>query len=185
MSIFEIITALLSLIAVILVMQRSVWNYPFGLVAVILSAQVFYSAKLYSDVLLQFYFLLLQLYGWWNWSQHRDNYGLAIVETLDGRGRIIALLAALAISGGLGFIMSRHTDAALPWWDATIAGLSVVAQYLSSRRKLENWWLWIATNMIAVGVYYAKDLYAFTVLYFIFLVLAFFGWRSWRTQLKL
>jgi nicotinamide mononucleotide transporter len=180
----EITAALLSLIAVLLVMKRSVWNYPFGLAGVALSAQVFYGAKLYSDVLLQFYFFLLQLYGWWNWLQHRDTGGLVIVETLDHRGRWQSLACVLGITMGLGFFMSRYTDAALPWWDASIAGLSVVAQILLSRRKLENWWLWVITNTIAVGVYYAKGLYLFTLLYLLFLVLAVLGWRSWRTQLK-
>jgi nicotinamide mononucleotide transporter len=179
----EIIAALFSLIAIILVVRRSIWNYPFGLAGVLLYAQVFYGAKLYSDALLQIYFFVMQLFGWWNWQRHRDTDGLAIVETLRSRGWLLTGAGVMLITVALGFTMSSYTDAALPWWDASIAGLSVTAQILMSLRKLENWALWILTNIIAVGVYFAKALYPTTILYVILLVLAVLGWRAWRKQL--
>lgn len=183
MSTIEIAAALLSLIAVILVMMRSMWNYPFGIAGVLLYLHVFYGAKLYSDALLQIYFVILQIYGWWNWTQHRDDGGLAMVERLTARGHMITAGLVVTISLALGFGMSRYTDAALPWWDAAIAGLSVVAQVLQSARKLESWILWIATDIIAVAVYFSKALYPTTILYIIFLVLAVLGLRTWRKQL--
>jgi nicotinamide mononucleotide transporter len=181
-STVEIIAAILSLIAILLVVKRSMWNYPFGIAGVILYVQVFFAAKLYSDALLQIYFVILQLYGWWNWTQHRDSVGLAIVGRLEARGRRQAVLGVALITLALGFGMSRYTDAALPWWDAAIAGLSVVAQILQSLRKLENWWLWIATNIIAIGVYFTKALYPTTILYIILLGLAIVGLQTWRKQ---
>jgi nicotinamide mononucleotide transporter len=182
LSSLEGIAALISLIAIILVVRRSMWNYLFGIIGVLLYAQVFYSAKLYSDALLQIYFVILQLYGWWNWTQHRDSGGLAIVERLDARGQLQTALGVALITLALGFGMSRYTDAALPWWDAAIAGLSVVAQILQSLRKLENWLLWIATNIIAIGVYFTKALYPTTILYIILLGLAVVGLQTWRKQ---
>jgi nicotinamide mononucleotide transporter len=181
-STVEIIAALLSLIAIILVVKRSLWNYPFGIAGVLLYVQVFYEAKLYSDALLQIYFVVLQFYGWWNWTQHRDSGGLAIVGRLDARGQLHAAFGVALITLALGFGMSRYTDAALPWWDASIAGLSVIAQILQSSRKLENWLLWIATNIIAIGVYFAKALYPTTILYIILLGLAVLGLQAWRKQ---
>jgi nicotinamide mononucleotide transporter len=182
LSSLEGIAALISLIAIILVVRRSMWNYLFGIIGVLLYTQVFYSAKLYSDALLQIYFVILQLYGWWNWTRHRDSSGLAIVERLDARGQLQTALGVALITLALGFGMSRYTDAALPWWDAAIAGLSVVAQILQSLRKLENWLLWIATNIIAIGVYFTKALYPTTILYIILLGLAVVGLQTWRKQ---
>jgi nicotinamide mononucleotide transporter len=181
-STIEIVAALLSLLTVMLVMMRSIWNYPFGIAGALLYLHVFYSAKLYSDALLQIYFVILQLYGWWNWTRHRDSSGLAIVERLDARGQLQTALGVALITLALGFGMSRYTDAALPWWDAAIAGLSVVAQILQSLRKLENWLLWIATNIIAIGVYFTKALYPTTILYIILLGLAVVGLQTWRKQ---
>jgi nicotinamide mononucleotide transporter len=179
---FEIIAALISLITIILVVRRSVWNYPFGLAGVLLYLPVFYSAKLYSDALLQVYFFIMQGYGWWNWLHHRDTKGLALVETLALRWHLCAWGSAGAVFVALGYYMSRYTDAALPWWDASIAGLSVTAQILMSYRKLENWLFWIAANIIAIGVYFSKALYPTTILYAILLGLAMLGWRAWRKQ---
>jgi nicotinamide mononucleotide transporter len=184
MSRFEIIAALISLVAIILVVRRSVWNYPFGLAGVLMYAEIFHSAKLYSDMLLQGYFFAMQCYGWWNWLKHRDTQGLAVVEILTPPLHVLAWATAGSVALLLGFYMSRNTDAALPWWDASIAGLSVVAQILMSHRKLENWLFWIATNIIAVGVYFSKALYPTTILYAILLVLAVLGWREWRKQRK-
>ncbi len=182
MSTFEIIAALISLFAIVLVVRRSVWNYPFGLVGVLMYADIFYGAKLYSDMLLQGYFFVLQGYGWWHWLQHRDTKGLALVERLTPRGQGAALAGAAVVFLLLGFGMSRYTDAALPWWDASIAGLSVIAQILMSRRKAENWLYWIAANIIAIGVYASRALYPTTILYAILLILAVLGWFEWRKQ---
>jgi nicotinamide mononucleotide transporter len=179
-STLEIIAAMLSLIAIILVVKRSMWNYPFGIAGVLLYVQVFYDAKLYSDALLQIYFVVLQFYGWWNWTQHRDSGGLIMVELLDAQGRLHAALGTILITFTLGFGMSRYTDAALPWWDAAIAGFSVIAQILQSTRKIESWVLWIVTNIIAVAVYFSKALYPTTILYIILLLLSVLGLKAWR-----
>jgi nicotinamide mononucleotide transporter len=183
-STVEILAALLGLIAVALVVRRSVWNYPFGIASVLLSIEVFYGAKLYSDALLQLYFFAMQLYGWKNWLHHRDQSGYAVVEALDRRGWIITVGSVCAITAALGFAMSSYTDAALPWWDASIAGLSVVAQILMAQRKFEQWLLWIPTNSLAVAVYFNRELYAMTGLYAVLLVIAIIGWRAWRAQLQ-
>jgi nicotinamide mononucleotide transporter len=180
---FEAIAALISLIAVVLAARRSVWNFPFGLVGVLLYTKIFYDAQLYSDTLLQLYFFVIQLYGWWHWAQHRDATGHAVVETSSKRDRWLIVVAVLIITATLGFGMSRTTNAALPWWDASIAGLSVVAQILSSRRKLENWPLWIGANIIGIGVYSAKALYITAGLYAVLLLLALFGWQRWRKEI--
>ena len=76
--------------------------------------------------------------------------------------------------------MYRYTDAAYPWWDGTIAMLSVAAQILMSRRNLENWVLWIGVNLVSIGLYYAKGLMPFAILYVVFLVLASWGLVGWH-----
>ena len=179
----EIIAATLGVIAVLLVIRRSVWNYPFGLISVALYIEVFYTARLYSDVLLQLYLFAMQLYGWWNWHHHRDSEGLARVEMLTARLRILWLLATAAVTAALGFVMSRYTNAVLPWWDAVIAGLSVSGQILQSRRKLECWPVWLVTNSIAVIVYWSRDLNATVVLFALYWLMSIIGWWQWQKKL--
>lgn len=175
----ETIAVILGLANIVLVVRRSLWNYPFGIAMVSLYFFIFADAKLYSDALLQIFFLTVQLYGWWNWIRGRDAQGAVIVRHA-GAGAMLGWIGAILAGTALwGWLMHRYTDAALPWWDASIAMTSIAAQILLSRRFIENWPLWVATDAIAVGVYAAKDLDKTAMLYAVFLVIAAWGWWDW------
>lgn len=175
----ETAAALLGFVNVVLIIRRSIWNYPFGLAMVVLYGFVFFEAKLYADALLQAYFFAVQLYGWWNWVQGRGQDGRIVVELLDARGRRVTLAGALAASLAVGWLMATLTDAAAPFWDAAVAGLSVVAQLLLARRKLESWILWIAVDILAVALFWSRELYVTASLYAVFLGLAVAGLVQW------
>src|SRR5437016_4270960 len=82
---WENAAALLGVINVALLVRRSIWNYPFGIMSVGLYGYVFYGVKLYSDAILQIYFFSMQFYGWWNWLHGRSDDGLARVETMSSQ----------------------------------------------------------------------------------------------------
>jgi nicotinamide mononucleotide transporter len=180
----EIAAAVLGVINVVLVVRRSTWNYPFGIVMVILYFVVFWHAKLYSDALLQVFFLVIQLYGWWAWAHaaHVD-HGVA-VAWMPWRKRApwIAGTSVAILLWGSG--MARFTDAAAPFIDATTAGLSVAAQILQSLRRIESWALWIAVDAIAIGLFAWRALFVTSALYALFLVLATIGLFEWRRRAK-
>jgi len=184
MSWTELFAAGLGVVNVWLVVRRSVWNYPFGLAMVILYGFVFYGAKLYSDALLQIYYFVVQLFGWWMWLKGRDGAGLVRPEVLKTPARIAALEATLMGAAAGGWYFATYTDAAAPWFDAFIAAASVIAQYLQSVRKIESWLWWIAVDVVAIGVYFWKGLYPTTVLYVIFLALSAAGLKAWGRQLR-
>src|SRR3954452_24941293 len=171
----ELAAALLGVMNVVLVVGRSSWNYPFGIAMVALYFFVFWQAKLYSDALLQVFFFVIQIYGWWAWfhAAHVDN-GVA-VGWMRWRQRLpwIAGTAIAIVLWGTG--MARLTDAAAPYVDATTAGLSVAAQVLQSIRRVESWVLWIAVDAIAIGLFAWRGLFVTTALYGLFLILAGVG----------
>lgn len=183
MATTELIAAGLGLVNVWLVVRRSVWNYPFGLAMVTLYGFVFYDARLYSDTVLQVYFFVVQVFGWWYWLKNRDVDGLVRPEILETKGRFWALGATVAAAAATGWFFATYTNAAAPWCDAFIAAASVTGQTLQSYRKIESWVWWIAVDIVAVGVYAWKGLYPTTALYAIFLVLSVAGLVSWRRQL--
>ncbi len=176
----EIIAALLGLANITLLIRRSIWNYPFGIVMVALYAWIFYGAKLYSDALLQIFFFVVQFYGWYYWLKGRGGDGRVIVRTLN-RNQMLGY-AGVGVAGvaALGTFMARFTDASFPYWDASIAVLSVIAQIMLARRRLENWIVWVAVDLLAIGLYWTKALYPTAALYFIFLILATLGYFAWR-----
>lgn len=178
----EIAAALLGVINVLLVVRRSVWNYPFGIAMVALYFFVFWDAKLYSDALLQIFFLLIQLYGWWAWVHaERVDHGV-VVGWLDKSARL-RWLAGTAIAILIwGWGMGRFTDAVAPMADATVAGVSVSAQILQSLRKVESWVLWVTVDALAIGLFAWRGLGVTSALYALFLVLAVIGLIEWRRK---
>ncbi|TMN24388.1 nicotinamide mononucleotide transporter [Pseudoxanthomonas sp. X-1] len=180
MDALEWIGAAVSVAAVWLAARRHMLGWPVGLVSVALYAGVFVEARLYSDALLQVAFAGFIVYGWRRWKANLDDDGLVRVAALApgaalrdlGLGALGALL--------LGFGMHRYTDAALPWLDAALTAFSLVAQWWQGRRHVAAWWLWIALDLIYVGLYLFKSLEVTAVLYLGFVGLAAMGLRQWR-----
>ncbi|WP_293987480.1 nicotinamide riboside transporter PnuC [Sphingomonas sp.] len=180
MSPLEGVAALLVLINVWLVARRSIWNYAFGIVGVAIYGWVFFHAKLYSDMLLQVFFLVVQLYGLHQWRRSQAQAGEVVVERLTVATRFAGGAGILVAIALWGWLMHRFTDASFPWWDASVAMTSVAAQILMSVRKLENWWLWIVANVLSIGLYAAKALWITTALYVVLLGLAIWGLARWQ-----
>ncbi|HMO77084.1 MAG TPA: nicotinamide riboside transporter PnuC [Sphingopyxis sp.] len=179
MTEIEWIAAALVLVNVGLVALRSVWNYPFALVAVSLYAIVFFEARLYSDMLLQGFFFALNLYGWANWVRARDDAGVP-VGWMSGGERLLWGGATLAAWIGWSFGMHRFTDAAAPFADGAVAMASIAAQWLLARRRVESWWLWILVDLIAVPLFASRGLYATSAVYVLLLGLSVAGLIQWR-----
>ena len=175
----ENLAATLGLINIVLVVRRSLWNYPFGIAMVSLYFFIFAEEKLYSDALLQIFFLVVQLYGWWNWTRGRDTSGGLIVKRLSRQALLCWIVVIAAATALWGWLMHSFTDAAFPWWDASVAMISIGAQILLSRRYIENWPFWVLVDAVAIGLYHSKGLEKTAILYAVFLIVAAWGWREW------
>jgi nicotinamide mononucleotide transporter len=178
-SLLEVIATLLGVANIILLVRRSIWNYPFGLVMVALYARIFFDARLYSDSGLQLFFFIIQLYGWWAWWRAGGVHQVIAVErlTLPARFAWIVMIALTSLAWGA--IMHAYTNASFPWIDAGIAMASVAAQVLLARRCIENWVLWIVIDIVSVGLYAVKGLYPTAGLYGLFLIFSIAGLIEW------
>jgi len=176
----EIIAVFCGLANVGLIIRRSIWNYPFGFLMVALYAKIFFDYQLYSDALLQVYFFLIQFYGLYYWLKGKADDGKVVVEYLPRKQYSIYLLVAFVGWSILAYLMHEFTDASFPLWDGAIAALSVLAQFLLSRRHVENWYLWITVDLLAIGLFYTKELEPTAALYGVFLILATIGLFKWR-----
>lgn len=183
-SLIEWIAVACGLTNVALIIRRSIWNYPFGFIMVALYFFIFWEYKLYSDAILQVYFFVIQFYGLWIWLNGRAPDGRVMVAPLS-RQMFIDYLAMTAVAWmAISFLMDTYTDAAAPIWDSAVAALSVTAQFLMSRRHIESWLLWIVVDVLAIGLFYTRDLAPTAALYFIFLGLAITGYVQWRDTKK-
>ena len=179
MNRLELLATLLGIANILLLVRRSIWNYPFGLAMVALYADIFFAAKLYSDALLQCFFFAIQLYGWFAWWRVGGAQHQVAVERLTWPARAAWIGMILVTGLAWGTIMHTYTDAVFPWWDATVASASIAAQILLARRRIENWVLWIAVDALAIGLYLMRSLPLTAGLYALFLLLCIAGRGEW------
>lgn len=176
----EIAAAVFGVISVVLFVREHVWAWPTGIVNVGLYIVVFYRAKLYADMGLQVVYVVVSLYGWYQWLHPGEGRKeLPVSRVSLGEGVILGL-ATLATGGFMAHTLATHTDAALPYWDSATVAVSLAAQWLMTRKKIENWVLWIAADLVMIGIYLVKALILTAGLYAIFTVLAILGLRAWR-----
>lgn len=180
----EAVGDLLGIANIILLTRRSIWNFPVGIAMVSMLGYVFFRAHLYSDTLTQFYFFVVQIVGWVAWLRHREPGGEVIVETSSPRELALYLAGTGFCALSLGYFMSHVMHAAFPYWDATVAAASIVAQLMLTWRRIENWLWWIGSNLISIVIYPLKGLYLTAGLYAFMMTLSLLGYLAWRSKLQ-
>jgi nicotinamide mononucleotide transporter len=168
-----------------LTIKQNIWSWFFGAVMVSLYIYIFFHAKLYSDAGLQVFFLVMQFYGYYEWTRGPVEHAVSLsaIKAFAARGWIWTAVGVASGTAVLGTVMHRYTDAALPYPDAFTTSLSVLAQFLMTKKYLDNWTLWIVADVVYVGVYTIKALYWTAGLYVVFLVLCVQGYREWRASM--
>lgn len=180
----DLANLILGVTGVWLMIKRSLWAFPVGLVAVTVQGVLFWRATFYADAKLQVFFFACLCYGWWHWTRDRGDAPELPVTALRWRTRAIYVAATVALWLGWGSLQAAHTDAAQPYRDTFIAAFSIAGQILQVRKHLENWIAWIAVNTVAIIAYWSADLAFTAFLYAVFLVMALLGLRDWRRAWK-
>ena len=198
MSYIEFFGTVLNLLCVWLVAKNKIWNWPIGIVAVVLFFLLFYEIRLYSDMVEQAYFFVTGFWGWYIWSRRKKNQDSdqeGRLQITTGRSLELGLAAGTILVGttALGMLMTRiHlllptyflAPADYPYLDALTTVMSFVATVLMVRRKLACWYLWISVDFIGIWLYWVKGVKFISVEYVIFLVLASYGLYKWHLSLK-
>ncbi len=182
-SLYEIAGTLSGILAVWLTTRQNIWCWPAGIVNVSLYAIVFYRSKLYADMALQLVYVALCLYGWYHWKHPGAQRTRLPVSRLRPRTALALLVVGMPALAGLGGFLSRRTDASLPYLDSATTVASLLAQWLQTRKVLENWHVWIVTDLVYIAMYVYKDLFLTAGLYLVFTALAIVGLREWRKSL--
>jgi nicotinamide mononucleotide transporter len=168
------------LVNVALLVRQHILNWPLGILNVLLLMVVFWSAGLYADASLQIVYVILGLYGWWAWLYGGERHRRLVVRRTTAREWLALAGAGVLLTAGLWLFLDRLTGSTVPLADAATTALSLLATYGQTRKLVENWWLWIAADLIYIPLYGYKDLWLTAILYVAFLALCILGLRSWR-----
>lgn len=183
MSGLETLAVAVTLASVWLTVTQVVWCWPLALISVSLYGVLFYQARLFADMGLQGFYFVLSAYGWWAWLHGGEDQGQLQVSRLSLRRGILLFLLAAGFAVALGSTLSRWTQASFPYLDSTLTAFSLVAQWLMTRKILENWLVWIAVDVVYVGLFTVKQLYLTAGLYGLFLAMAAAGLIQWRRSM--
>jgi len=175
----EDVGAVTTLVGIWFITRRNLLCWPMVLIAEVLYMIVFYRVRLYSGALLQIVFMGVTLYGWWYWWRSAREEGEVRVVRLSMPSLLAGLAAGAAGSVLMGLLMERM-GASLPRLDATLMSYSLVASWWQTRKHAENWWLWIAVDLVYIGEYLYKGLRPTAALYAFLVALAALGLRDWR-----
>jgi nicotinamide mononucleotide transporter len=206
----EVFGAVTGIIYVFLEIRQNLWLWPVGITTSAVYIWVFFTGKLYADMTLQIYYLVISCVGWYWWVRgtgHRaqgtgqgaqgtemseGSQGDVITETeTDGlhvsrlklRTGLVLAMVFVTICSGIWLFLTGLTDSPVPEWDAVITSLSIVATWMLARKIYEHWYLWIVVNSVSMILFVIKGLYPTMILYSVYFIMSFVGLREWRRSL--
>lgn len=196
MSYVEFFGTIFTGLSVYLAAKNKIISWPVGIVGVILYGFLFYQIQLYSDLIEQFYYFVTGFWGWWLWA-HPGKEGLRTknnqlkITNNSQKANVFYIILILIFSAALGLFISKinillpelfQIQASYPYIDAGTTIMSFVANYLLMKRKIESWYLWIIVDVFGVWLYLVKGTVFLSLLYFAFLINAFYGYFGWKKE---
>jgi nicotinamide mononucleotide transporter len=163
--------------------QQNIWGWFWAIVASGIYAVTFYQSKLYSDMELQLVFIVLSIYGWYEWKFGGKQQTTLTVSKISMPIALICLGFLVIFTLASGYFHSKNTDASIPYMDSFLTAMSLVATWMAARKYIENWSVWIVANIFYVGVYFSRELYGTSILYFILILLPIKGIIDWRKSM--
>ena len=183
----ELCGAVLGLLYIFLEIKEKVWMWPVGIATSGFYIFVFFSAKFYADMSLQFYYVGVSIYGFYVWkyggSKNNQKTELAITR-IKLKLAIILTVISIALTAISGYLLDTYTDSPVPYWDALTTVLSIIGTWMIARKILEHWFVWIVNNAICVCLYHHKDLDLTKYLFLVYLTLAIIGLFEWQKSYK-
>lgn len=182
---FEATGLVTGLLCVWLLIRQNVWTWPLGLAYALVSLVVFYRARLYADIGMHAYYVVMNAYGWWYWTRGRRGAGDAALPVATTPRHIAWALVALffCATTGIGYVLDAFTDADLPYWDTAANVASFIAMWMTARKYIENWYVWFAVDVALTAIYLYKGIEFYAVLYCVYLGMAVAGWWAWRRSM--
>lgn len=167
--------------------KENIWVFPLGIINVLIYIYICISAQLYANAGINAVYFITNVYGWYNWSRTDENEESLQISRNTNKQNILWFLLAIVLYGVIVWVLRAanqndpvYLNSILPWIDALNTSFFLCATLLMTVKKIENWWYWIAGNVISIPVYFSQGLYLTSLQYAVFLVIAIMGLRAWN-----
>lgn len=181
----EIFGLVSGLVCVWLMVKQNVLTFPIGLAYSVASVLVMARNQLYADVLLNAYYVVINAYGWWYWSVTKEEQGAELVVSRIKAGTAGWLLAVGVLTAiGMIALLANYTSAQQVILNSITTTMSFIAMWMSARKLVENWLIWLVVNVLSIGLYFSQGIYPYAVLYAVYLVMAIQGYREWTDSMN-
>ena len=180
----DIVTTILGLAYILLEYKASLWMWLVGFLMQALGIVLYYQKGLYADCGMEFYYLSMTVYGYWKWV-----HGSVTKQTLPIRhfpSKLVLpwTLLILGIWGIIDWLLVTFTNSNVPLADSFTTALSIVGIWALAHKYLEQWFIWIAVDVVTCGLYFYKDIPFKASLYALYVVIAILGWFKWRQMMR-
>lgn len=184
-SALELAAVMLAVIYLLLVVKEDIrcWYAAFLSTAIFLV--IFWDVNLYMESGLQIYYLLMAVFGWYQWRAiaHPEVDALPI-SRWSKQNHFLAIFAVITASVISGYLLSTNTDASLPYLDSFTTWASVITTYMVAKKVYENWAYWLVIDTVSIYLYLDRGLYFTSLLFLVYLIIIGFGWYSWSQKLS-
>jgi nicotinamide mononucleotide transporter len=180
---WEIVAVVLAVIYLVLAIRQNIWCWAAAAISTLLYLYIMYQARLYMESVLQLFYLAMAAYGWYQWRGDPDNGEELRVSTWPVRYHLFAIGSVLLLVIVSGELLTRYSNAALPFLDSLTNWGAVVATFMVTRKILENWIYWFVIDAVSIALYISRDLFFTAALFTAYLVMIVIGYRSWRASM--
>jgi len=188
----EILGAISGLLYLYFAIRQKIWLWPLGLITSALYVYVFYGERLYADMGMNIYYVVISIYGWYYWlhgSGSQETNTLRI-STLTQKLVVFLLIITACIYVVLVYMLKKLPEllnvevSELLYWDAFTTAASIVATWMLARKIIQHWLIWIVVDAVSLGLYVYKGMYPTVVLFLVYTLMAFKGYIEWKKDLQ-
>ena len=183
----ELIAVVTGIISVWLAKKENVWLYPVGIISVVLWIYLCWIGSLFGQSVINLFFFLMNLYGWYNWLRRDENNQPNVVINSNTKNQnILMIFASIVLSGLIYFMLLplQEENALMEFivLESIITALNFVAMWLMAWKRLEHWLLWIIGDIMCIPLFIHKDYPLGVIQFLVFIVIAYLGYKEWKLK---
>jgi nicotinamide mononucleotide transporter len=183
----EWVSTILQIASVWYAKKNKVLVYPTGIIGVLLASYIYFfisNPPLYADAVLNIYYFVMSIYGWYNWVQKKENGYTYPISWCDKNELKFGVSLFLFFWAAIYFLLIKITNSNTPVLDSLVSSTAVTSMWWMAKRKMENWIAWMVSNLVAIPLNFYKGFMLFTLMYILFLALAVSGYKEWKTKIR-